>query len=58
MKSVAIILDERELMRLEAVLMDRDEKDALAFLREVVMPKVREKVATALDPRKGTGIKF
>jgi hypothetical protein len=56
MKSVAITLDERELMRLEAILMDRDEKDALLFLK-VVMGKVRERGSSALDPKKGTGLK-
>ncbi|HVO84688.1 MAG TPA: hypothetical protein VMU60_09705 [Syntrophobacteria bacterium] len=57
MKSVAITLGERELMRLEAILMDRDERDALLFLKEVVMAKVREKGSSALDPKKGTGLK-
>ena len=58
MKSVAITLDERELMRLEAILMDRDEKDALLFLKEVVIGKVREEGSSALDPKKGTGLKI
>ena len=58
MKSVAITLDERERMRLEAILMDRDEKDALLFLKEVVIGKVREKGSSALDPKKGTGLKI
>ena len=57
MKSVAITLDERELMRLEAILMDRDDRDAFLFLKEVVMAKVREKGSSALDPKKGTGLK-
>jgi hypothetical protein len=58
MKSVAISLDEREMMRLEAILMDRDEKEALLFLKEVVIAKVREQGSSALDPKKGTGLKI
>jgi hypothetical protein len=54
----AINLDEREVMRMEAILMDKDERDALAFLKQVIMPKVREKGSSALDPGKGTGIKL
>jgi hypothetical protein len=58
MKSVAITLDEKELMRLEAIVMDRDEKDALLFLKEIVIAKVREKGSSVLDPKKGTGLKI
>jgi hypothetical protein len=56
MKGVVIELDQREIMRMEAILMDKDEKDALAFIREVLMPKVRAKGSRELDPHKGTGM--
>ncbi len=47
---------EEELMRLEAIFMDKDKEEALRFLLEVIKPKVRAKGSSALDPKKGTGI--
>jgi hypothetical protein len=57
-KTIAISLGEKDVMRMEAILMDGDEKDALDFIKQVIMPRVREKGSSALDPRKGTGIKL
>lgn len=39
-QKVVITLDAEELQELERILMDRDEKDALQFLREHVEKKV------------------
>jgi len=43
-------------MRLEAILMDADDGEALKFIREVIKPKLRAKAAGGLDPSKSTGI--
>jgi hypothetical protein len=56
MATVVIELDDLEVMRIEAILMDEDPKDALLFLREVIKPKLRAKGSSALDRHKTTGI--
>ncbi len=48
--------NEEELMRLEAIFMDKDKEEAFRFLLEVVKPKLRAKGSRALDLKKGTGI--
>jgi len=40
MPNVTVTLDDLEQMRLEEVLMDRDEKGALEFLKRVVKRKI------------------
>ena len=40
MSNVTVTLDEAEQMRLEEVLMDRDEKAAFEFLKRVVKHKI------------------
>ncbi len=47
---------EEELMRLEAIFMDKDKEEALRFLLEVIKPKLRAKGSSALDFKKGTGM--
>ena len=56
MNKTVIELDEQEVMRFEAVLMDEDAADALLFLKQVIRPKLRSKSAGGLDPAKSTGI--
>jgi hypothetical protein len=51
-----IELDDQEVMRIEAILMDEDQADALLFLKEVVKPKLRSKGSSSLDSSKSTGI--
>lgn len=51
-----IELSDQEVMRVESILMDSDEKEAFVFLKEVLKPKLRAKGSTALDSSKGTGI--
>ena len=51
-----IELDDREIMRLEAILLDKDKDEALLFLREVIKAKLRSKGSSALDRHKSTGI--
>ena len=56
MSKTVIELDEQEVMRFEAILMDEDEADALVFLKQVIRPKLRSRSASGLDPTKSTGI--
>ena len=56
MSKTVIELDEQEVMRIEAILMDEDRADALLFLKEVIRPKLRSKSAGGLDQSKSTGI--
>ena len=56
MERMTLSFNEEELMRLEAIFMDRDREEALPFLLEVIKPKVRAKGCSALDLKKGTGI--
>ena len=49
-QSVVITLGAEDLQELERILMDRDEKDALRFLRERVEKKVRERTLTHCKP--------
>jgi hypothetical protein len=56
MSKTVIELDEHEVMRFEAILMDEDEADALVFLKQVIRPKLRSKSSSGLDPAKSTGI--
>lgn len=56
MSKQVIELSDQEVVRIESILMDSDEKEALLFLKEVLRPKLRAKGSTALDSAKGTGI--
>ena len=56
MEKTIIALSEKEMMRLEAILMDADKADALCFLKEVIKPKLRAKGTASLDWTKSTGI--
>ncbi len=56
MEITTLSLNDEELMRLEAIFMDKDKEEALRFLLEVVKPKLRAKGSSALDLKKGTGI--
>ncbi|MBW1729789.1 MAG: hypothetical protein JRH08_03775 [Deltaproteobacteria bacterium] len=56
MAKQVIELSEQEVMWVESILMDADEKEALRFLKEVLKPKLRAKGSSALDPGKTTGI--
>ncbi|MGQ9476655.1 MAG: hypothetical protein ACUVRX_09525 [Actinomycetota bacterium] len=42
MRTWGISFGERERMELERIVMDRDREGALAFLREVIYPRVKE----------------
>ena len=56
MGNIIIDLSEKEVMRLEAILLDADQADALNFLKEVIKPKLRARQVAALDRSKSTGI--
>jgi hypothetical protein len=56
MSTTVIELNDQEVMRIEAILMDEDQTDALLFLKEVVKPKLRSKGSSSLDSSKSTGI--
>ena len=56
MSKQVIELSDQEVMRIESILMDSDEKEALLFLKEVLRPKLRAKGSPTLDSAKGTGI--
>ena len=49
MEMTALSFTEEEVMRLEAIFMDRDKEEALRFLLEVIKPKIRAKGSRALD---------
>jgi len=56
MGNIIIEFSEKEVMRLEGILLDTDQADALNFLKEVVKPKLRARQVAALDRSKSTGI--
>ena len=56
MGNAIIKLSEKEMIRLEAILLDADQADALSFLKEVIKPKLRAKQMASLDRNKSTGI--
>jgi hypothetical protein len=56
MGNAIIELSEKEAMRLEAILLDADQADALSFLKEVIKPKLRARQTASLDRNKSTGI--
>jgi hypothetical protein len=41
LKRVSITLEEQELVELEAILLDKDEQEALRYLRDVINKKVK-----------------
>lgn len=49
-QTIVITLDAADLQELERILMDRDEKDALRFLRERIEKKVREATKVLCKP--------
>ena len=56
MEMMILSFDEKELMRLEAIFMDKDKEEALRFLLDLMKPKLRAKGSRAPDLKKGTGI--
>ena len=56
MGNAIIELSDKEVMRLEATLLDADQADALSFLKEVIKPKLRARQIASLDGSKSTGI--
>ena len=42
LKKTAIALDEKELMKLEEIIIDRDEAEALRFLKRAVYNKIAQ----------------
>ena len=56
MKPVTITLKAEEVLRLEAILMDRNREEALDFLKNVLRPKIRAQGNRGLDSQKGTGV--
>jgi hypothetical protein len=56
MGKAIIELSDQEVIRLEAILLDADQADALSFLKEVIKPKLRARQVASLDKNKSTGI--
>jgi hypothetical protein len=56
MEKAIIELSDKEVIRLEAILLDTDQADALSFLKEVIKPKLRARQMAPLDRNKSTGI--
>ncbi|MHB1000313.1 MAG: hypothetical protein ACYC27_13815 [Armatimonadota bacterium] len=56
----AINLSEEDIMRLKVIDMDRDEQDALAFIRERILPQLKKqegfKIIGHLDGGKGSAL--
>jgi hypothetical protein len=46
---VTLVLSQEDIMRLEGIDMDRDEQEALAFLRERVLPEIRRQKASKMQ---------
>ncbi len=53
-----INLSEQDIIRVQAIVLDRDKEDALAFIQERVMPEIekgeRTKMKSHLDGGKGS----
>jgi len=47
----AIQLTEQEIQRMEAILLDRDEEEALRFLKDVIKEKLRVTATRACGPK-------
>ena len=56
MEKVIIELRDEEVIRLEAIILDADQTEALRFLKEVIKPKLRARQIASLDRSKSTGI--
>jgi len=56
MEMTTLSFNEEELMRLEAIFMDKDKEEAIRFLLEVIKPKLRAKGSRTLDLKKGIGM--
>ncbi len=56
MKAVTLTLQPDEVLRLEAILLDKDKEGALDFLKTVLKPKIRAQGNRGLDSQKGTGV--
>jgi len=56
MAKIVIELEEKEVMELEAIVLDRDKEQALEFLKKVIRARVREGKRGDLDISKGIGI--
>jgi hypothetical protein len=56
MAKIVIDFSDQDQMRIEAILMDNDPQEALAFLKEVIKPKIRAKGSKELDTGKSTGM--
>lgn len=54
-RKTAIALEEEELLELEQIIVDRDEKEALAFLKKVVYDKVSRSQQGKLKSHLDTG---
>ena len=56
MAKIVLDFSDKDIMRIEAILMDNDAEEALRFLKEAIKPKIRAKGSTNLDAGKSTGI--
>ncbi|MEA3361187.1 MAG: hypothetical protein U9R17_17515 [Thermodesulfobacteriota bacterium] len=56
MATIVLEFSSKEIMKIEAILMDSDAEDALKFFKEVVKPKLRSKRSNELDMGKSTGV--
>lgn len=56
MGKTVIELSDEEVMRVESILMDDDNAEALRFIKQAIKAKLRAKGTVSLDPAKSTGI--
>ena len=56
MATVVLEFSSKEIMKIEAILMDSDAENASKFFKEVVKPKLRSKRSNELDMGKSTGV--
>ncbi len=56
MGATMLTLSDEEALRLEAIITDRDQEEALRFVLEVLRPKLQAKGKGTMDRQKGMGI--
>lgn len=57
-KTEVVSLTEEDVAELERIIMDRDEAEALVFLKSVVWKKIKSVRRKQLDPSKGGNTRF
>jgi len=51
MEVKTLTIDDNEMQRLRAIIMDKDREEALAFLTDVIWDRIKEKDSKACGPK-------